>query len=71
MAGQTPHAQDSLRWIADYLVKSHHSDWAYTAQVGEVLADHSYWGRPEDMSMDRPSWDITPSAPGECSPIAV
>ena len=26
--------------------------------------DHSYWGRPEDMTMFRPSWKIDTSAPG-------
>ena len=33
-------------------------------QVGDGYADHSYWGRPEDMTMARPAWAITTSAPG-------
>jgi hypothetical protein len=32
--------------------------------VGDGYADHSYWGRPEDMTMARPAWAITTSAPG-------
>jgi len=32
--------------------------------VGDGNADHSYWGRPEDMTMARPAWAITTSAPG-------
>ena len=33
-------------------------------QVGDGNADHSYWGRPEDMTMARPAFKITTSAPG-------
>ena len=32
--------------------------------MGDGNADHSYWGRPEDMTMARPAWAITTSAPG-------
>ena len=32
--------------------------------VGDGNTDHSYWGRPEDMTMARPAWAITTSAPG-------
>ena len=33
-------------------------------QVGNVDTDHSQWTRPEDMVGARPSFDVTPSAPG-------
>ena len=33
-------------------------------QVGKVDLDHSYWGRPEDMTMDRPVYKLTTSRPG-------
>ena len=66
-AGQTAYAMDSLRWIADYFVKNHHSALAFTAHIGDVGADHSSWGRPEDMTMYRPSWDVTPQTPGKDS----
>ncbi len=32
--------------------------------MGDGNADHSYWGRPEDMTMARPAWAITTTAPG-------
>ena len=63
-AGQTAYAMDSLRWIADYFVKNHHSPLAFTAHIGDVNADHASWGRPEDMTEARPSYDVTPKTPG-------
>ena len=33
-------------------------------QVGDGHADHAYWGRPEDQTLARPSYRITPSKPG-------
>ena len=32
-SAQTQNALDGLRWVADYFVKCHHSDVAYTGQV--------------------------------------
>lgn len=55
---------DNLRWIADYFVKCHHADLAFTGQVGDTNADHNLWERPEDMKEARPSADLTPSKPG-------
>lgn len=37
----------------------------YFGQVGQGDTDHAYWGRPEDMTMYRPAWEIDTSAPGE------
>ena len=34
-------------------------------QVGAGSPDHSFWGRPEDMTMERPAMKIDASAPGE------
>ena len=36
-SAQTEYAADGLRWVADYFVKCHHSDVAYTGQVNSVL----------------------------------
>lgn len=41
-------------------------------QVGIGDVDHEYWGRAEDMTMDRPAFKITAKNPGsdlaaECS----
>ena len=33
-------------------------------QVGQGGPDHSFWGRPEDMTMARPSYKIGPSTCG-------
>ena len=32
--------------------------------VGNVDLDHAYWGRPEDMTMNRPVYKLTTSQPG-------
>ena len=36
----------------------------FLCQVAHGQTDHDYWGRPEDMTMDRPSYYISPEAPG-------
>ena len=33
-------------------------------QVGNGGADHAYWGRAEDMTMNRPAYKLTTSKPG-------
>ena len=33
-------------------------------KVGDGNVDHAYWGRPEDMTMARPAFKITPQKPG-------
>lgn len=63
-AAQTTYIQDTLRWIADYFVLCHYADLTFTAQVGNVDIDHSQWTRPEELVGARPSFDLTPSAPG-------
>ena len=32
--------------------------------MGKVDLDHSFWGRPEDMTMARPAYKLTPTHPG-------
>ena len=34
------------------------------SQVGDGELDHAYWGRPEDMNMPRPSFQIDSDGPG-------
>ena len=34
------------------------------SQVGDGITDHGYWGRPEEMTMDRPAWQLSTTAPG-------
>ncbi|CAI9116914.1 OLC1v1018204C1 [Oldenlandia corymbosa var. corymbosa] len=57
-------AQDSLKWITDYLVNSHPSDNVLYIQVGDPAADHKCWDRPEDMTGKRPLTQVNTSAPG-------
>lgn len=43
-----------LKWSTNYFIKAHVSPMKFYGQVGDGNADHSYWGRPEDMTMARP-----------------
>jgi hypothetical protein len=63
-AGQYNFALDSIRWPLDYFIKCHVSDNEFYGQVGDGNTDHAWWGRPEEMTMARPAWSISPSAPG-------
>ncbi|ESO91179.1 hypothetical protein LOTGIDRAFT_105269, partial [Lottia gigantea] len=63
--GQLDKMYDSIRWPLDYFLKC----WIpeknyYYYQVGDPVADHAYWGRAEDMNMDRPAFKLTTSSPG-------
>lgn len=33
-------------------------------QVGNAELDHAYWGRPENMNMSRPAYNVTKSCSG-------
>ncbi|KAL3861625.1 hypothetical protein ACJMK2_007650 [Sinanodonta woodiana] len=64
-AGQTNMMCDMIKWPLDYFLKC----WipqsqTYYVQVGDGGADHSFWGRPENMNMNRPAFKITASSPG-------
>ncbi|XP_072033079.1 endoglucanase E-4-like [Amphiura filiformis] len=56
--------RDSLRWVTDYFLKAHTAPNEFYAQVGDGVLDHNYWGRPEEMTMPRPSFKLTTSKPG-------
>jgi len=64
LPGQLTTAQKMVRWATDYFIKAHVAPNQFYGQVGDGNADHSYWGRPEDMTMARPSAFISASAPG-------
>ncbi|KAJ8749690.1 hypothetical protein K2173_012241 [Erythroxylum novogranatense] len=57
-------AQDSLKWITDFLINAHASDNVLYVQVGNPSADHKCWDRPEDMTEKRPLAQVNVSAPG-------
>ena len=42
----------------------HPNKYTYHVQVGDGYADHAYWGRPEEMDMDRPTLTLTTDKPG-------
>ena len=64
-AGEYDNARRILKHGLDYFIKCHEMEndvlWA---QVGDGHLDHASWGRPEEMTMTRPSAKISPSAPG-------
>jgi len=63
-AGEMDNLKSGVRWATDYMLKCHTEPQKLFAQVGDVDADHGFWGRPEDMNMARPAQSISPSNPG-------
>ncbi|KAK6177783.1 hypothetical protein SNE40_015817 [Patella caerulea] len=63
--GQINMALDSVKWELDYFLKCWiPSKQIYYYQVGDGDIDHKFWGRPEDMTMARPAFSVSPSKPG-------
>nr|AXQ39837.1 beta-1,4-endoglucanase [Loboptera decipiens] len=54
----------AIKWGTDYFLKAHVSQNTLYGQVGEGQVDHNSWGRPEDMTMERPAYKIDTSNPG-------
>ncbi|KAK8407660.1 hypothetical protein O3P69_002307 [Scylla paramamosain] len=63
-AGQTENALEAVRWATDYFLKAYPEATEFYGQVGAGAPDHSFWGRPEEMTMERPAMKIDASAPG-------
>ena len=63
-AGETDNLKKQLQWATDYFIACHVADKEFIGQIGDGDADHAYWGRPEDMTMNRPDFRITASSPG-------
>ncbi|WP_309380989.1 glycoside hydrolase family 9 protein [Cerasicoccus frondis] len=63
-SGQLDEALDTIRWGTDWLMKAHPSANEFYAQVGDGHVDHSYWGPPESMTMNRPAWKVDANNPG-------
>merc|ERR1719330_1836657 len=56
---------DMIKWPLDYFLRGwDNGKQQFIAQVGDGNADHAYWGRPEDMHMNRPCKWINPGTPG-------
>ena len=63
-AAQLDNAKNVIRHATDFFVACHHADLAYTIQIGDPDVDHTFWVPPEQMTEERPSYDITPTSPG-------
>jgi len=63
-AGLLDRFDECLKWSLDYFMAAHTSDNELVGQIGDGYEDHAYWGRPEEMTMTRPSFKITEDAPG-------
>eukprot|EP01132_Coremiostelium_polycephalum_P002741 gene2741-3404_t len=63
---------DTIKHGTDFILACHLSENEFVAQVGSGHLDHAFWGPPENMTMERPVFILSPSAPGtevamECS----
>jgi hypothetical protein len=66
-AGEVENMYNSVAFVGEYLKKvCEHLDNnnRLYAQVGDGYADHGYWGRPEQMTMFRPSIYLENGMPG-------
>ncbi|TYQ15669.1 UNVERIFIED_CONTAM: endoglucanase Cel9W [Acetivibrio alkalicellulosi] len=63
-SGQLPYILDNIKWATDYFIKCHPSPNVYYYQVGDGHADHAWWGPPEVMQMERPSFKVDLNNPG-------
>ncbi|XP_049834818.1 endoglucanase A-like [Schistocerca gregaria] len=63
-AGALDGVRDAIKWGTDYLLKAHVSANELYVQVGNTTADHNYWGRPEDMTLERPAYKVDTEHPG-------
>nr|AAF80585.1 beta-1,4-endoglucanase 2 [Panesthia cribrata] len=63
-ANSVEDARKAVKWATDYFLKAHVSEHEFYGQVGEGNLDHNSWGRPEDMTMERPAYKIDEQNPG-------
>ena len=54
----------AVKWATDYFLKCHVEAHKLYGQVGLGDLDHNSWGRPEDMTMERPAFYIDEANPG-------
>ncbi len=63
-SGQLTSMLDAIKWGTDWIIKAHPEPNVFYAQVGKGSDDHSFWGAPELMSMNRPAYKIDAQHPG-------
>ena len=52
-------AKAMIKWATDYFIAAHTADNEFVGQVGNGDLDHAWWGRPEEMTMERPAYKVT------------
>ena len=58
-------ALDQLTWPLDFFMRAHTPGENHLfVQVGDTWSDHSYWGRTEDMTINRQSVKVDENSPG-------
>ncbi|XP_077990546.1 endoglucanase E-4-like [Glandiceps talaboti] len=67
-SGELGNMLETLRWPCDYFIRCHPQSDVYHYAVGDPGLDHNYWGRPETMTMERPTW--TCDGTSTCSDVA-
>jgi len=65
LAGALADGRRAVRWATDYFLRAHVAPTEFYGQVGRGDLDHTFWGRPEDMTMPRPAFKIDTSRPGK------
>ena len=69
--GQLDESLDAIKWGADYILNAYDdngtaatADDVFYGQVANGHVDHSYWGPPETLTMERPIYQIDAANPG-------
>ena len=69
--GQLDESLDAIKWGVDYILNAYDdngtaatADDVFYGQVANGFTDHSYWGPPETMTMERPIYQIDAANPG-------
>ncbi|XP_066930293.1 endoglucanase F-like [Clytia hemisphaerica] len=63
-SGQYEYGLKAIKWGTDYFIKCHPSANRFFGQVGDKDLDNGFWGRPEEMNVARPVYEINEQLPG-------
>ncbi|CAL0304366.1 unnamed protein product [Lupinus luteus] len=64
MDSELQNALEAVRWGSDYFLKATRNIDSIVAQIGESIADHGCWERPEDMDTPRKTYVLSKERPG-------
>jgi hypothetical protein len=70
LAGCLDDGRKAVKWATDYFLKAHVAPNEFYGQVGLSELDHDFWGRPEEMTMERPAFKIDTSNPGKLASLS-